>query len=35
MVTTVDKHGRIYVPDDNGVLQPTDGMLKKMAGNGI
>ena len=35
LVTTVDKHGRIYVPDDNGVLQPTDGMLKKMADNGI
>ena len=35
LVTTVDKHGRVYVPDANGVLQPTDGMLKKMSDNGI
>ena len=27
--------GRIYVPDADGILQPTDGMLKKMADNGI
>ena len=35
LVTVTDKTGRIYEPDDSGTLQPTTGLIQRLADAGV